>query len=48
VIEKGYSILGVPIERSFPSVNTSNEAMLALSILQTDGTQKSILNSYIR
>ena len=48
VIEKGYGILGVPIERNFPSVNTSNEAMLALSILQTDGTQKSILNSYIR
>lgn len=48
VIEKGYGILGVPIERNFPSVNTSNEAMLALCILQTDGAQKSILNSYIR
>lgn len=47
VIEMGYNILGVPINRSYPSVNTANEAKLALSILQTDSTQKRILNSYI-
>jgi 3-deoxy-manno-octulosonate cytidylyltransferase (CMP-KDO synthetase) len=47
-IEMGYGILGVPINRNYPSVNTSNEAMTALSILQSDNTQKRILNSYIR
>ena len=47
VIEMGYNILGVHIKRSYPSVNTANEAKLALSILQTDTTQKRILNSYI-
>jgi 3-deoxy-manno-octulosonate cytidylyltransferase (CMP-KDO synthetase) len=47
-IEMGYGILGVPINRNYPSVNTSNEAMAALSILQSDNTQKRILNSYIR
>jgi len=48
VIEIGYGILGVPIERNYLSVNTVNEAMIALSILQSDNTQKLILNSYIR
>jgi len=48
VIEIGYGILGVPIDRNYLSVNTSNEAMIALSILQSDNTQKLILNSYIR
>ena len=47
-IEIGYGILGVPINRNYPSVNTSNEAMKALSILQSDNTQKRILNSYIQ
>ena len=47
-IEIGYGILGVPINRNYPSVNTSNEAMKALGILQSDNTQKLILNSYIR
>jgi 3-deoxy-manno-octulosonate cytidylyltransferase (CMP-KDO synthetase) len=47
VIEMGYNILGIPIKRSYPSVNTANEAKLALSILQTDSTQKRILNSYL-
>ena len=47
-IEIGYGILGIPIKRNYPSVNTNNEAMLALSILQTDSTQKRILNSYIK
>jgi len=46
VIEIGHSILGVPIKKNYPSVNTSNEAMIALKILQTDSTQKSVLNSY--
>ena len=48
VIEIGYGILGVPVGRNYLSVNTSNEAMIALSILQSDNTQKLILNSYIR
>ena len=48
VIEIGYGILGVPIDRNYLSVNTSNEAMIALSILQSDNTQQLILNSYIR
>ena len=48
VIEIGYGILGVPIDRNYLSVNTSNEAMIALSILQSDNTQRLILNSYIR
>ena len=48
VIEIGYGILGVPIDRNYLSVNTSNEAMIALSILQSDNTQKLILKSYIR
>lgn len=48
VIEIGYDIMGVPIDRNYLSVNTSNEAMIALSILQSDNTQKLILNSYIR
>ena len=47
-IEIGYGILGVPIKRNYPSVNTSNEAILALSILQSDNIQKRILNSYIK
>jgi CMP-2-keto-3-deoxyoctulosonic acid synthetase len=47
-IEMGYGILGVPINKNYPSVNTNNEAMTALSILQSDKTQKRILNSYIR
>jgi 3-deoxy-manno-octulosonate cytidylyltransferase (CMP-KDO synthetase) len=46
VIEIGYGILGVPIKSNYPSVNTSNEAILALNILQTDSTQIRILNSY--
>ena len=48
VIEIGYDIMGVPIDRNYLSVNTSNEAMIALSILQSDNTQRLILNSYIR
>lgn len=47
-IEIGYGILGVPIKKNYPSVNTSNEAILALSILQSDNIQKRILNSYIK
>ena len=47
-IEIGYGILGVPINRNYPSVNTSNEAIKALSILQSDNAQKHILDSYIR
>jgi 3-deoxy-manno-octulosonate cytidylyltransferase (CMP-KDO synthetase) len=47
-IEIGYGILGVPIKKNYPSVNTSNEAIIALSILQSDNRQKLILNTYIR
>lgn len=46
VIEIGNSIFGVAIDKSYPSVNTSSEAVLALSILQTDARQKGILNTY--
>jgi len=48
VIEIGYNILGVHITRNYPSVNTSNEAMTVLSILQSDSTQKSILDFYTK
>ena len=46
VIELGHSILGVSIDKNYPSVNTNDEAILALDILQTDARQKSILNMY--
>jgi CMP-2-keto-3-deoxyoctulosonic acid synthetase len=46
VIEIGHDILGVSINKNFPSVNTINEAVLVLNLLQTDNTQISILNSY--
>ena len=46
VIEIGHSILGVSIDKNYPSVNTNDEAILALDILQTDARQKSILNMY--
>jgi CMP-2-keto-3-deoxyoctulosonic acid synthetase len=46
VIEIGQDILGVSINKNFPSVNTTNEAVLVLNLLQTNNTQISILNSY--
>ena len=46
VIEIGQTILGIPINKNFPSVNTMHEAVLALSFLQTNNTQIRILNSY--
>ena len=46
VIEMGYSILGVLIDKSYPSVNTSSEAVSALHLLQTDLQQKNILSTY--
>ena len=46
VIEIGQDILGVSINKNFPSVNTTNEAVLVLNQLQTNDTQISILNSY--
>ena len=46
VIEIGQDILGVSINKNFPSVNTTHEAVLVLNQLQTDNTQISILNSY--
>ena len=48
VIEIGHSIFGVSIDKNYPSVNTSNEAVSALSNLQTDSQQKKILSSYKR
>ena len=48
VIEIGQDILGVSINKNFPSVNTTNEAVLVLNQLQTNDTQISILNSYSR
>ena len=48
VIEMGYNMLGVPIKKNYPSVNTSHEATLVLNILQIDNMQKRILNSYIQ
>ena len=46
VIEIGQNILGVSINKNFPSVNTTNEAVLVLNQLQNNDTQISILNSY--
>ena len=46
VIEIGQDILGVSINKNFPSVNTTNEAVLVLNLLLTNNTQISILNSY--
>jgi 3-deoxy-manno-octulosonate cytidylyltransferase (CMP-KDO synthetase) len=48
VIEIGQNILGVSINKNFPSVNTTNEATLVLNQLQNNGTQISILNSYTK
>jgi 3-deoxy-manno-octulosonate cytidylyltransferase (CMP-KDO synthetase) len=47
VIEMGFNILGVRINRSYLSVNNANDAISALSLLQNDNKQKSILNSYL-
>ena len=46
VIEIGQNILGVSINKNFPSVNTTNEAVLVLNQLLNNDTQISILNSY--
>ena len=46
VIEIGQDILGVSINKNFPSVNTTNEAVLVLNQLLNNDTQISILNSY--
>ena len=46
VIELGQDILGVSINKNFPSVNTTNEAVLVLNQLLYNDTQISILNSY--
>lgn len=46
VIELGQDILGVSINKNFPSVNTTNEAVLVLNQLLNNDTQISILNSY--
>lgn len=46
VIEMGYSICGVLIDKSYPSVNTGSDAVSALNILQTDAQQKNILSTY--
>jgi len=48
VIEIGRNILGVSINKNFPSVNTTNEATLVLNQLQNNDTQISILNSYTK
>ena len=48
VIEIGQNILGVSINKNFPSVNTTNEATLVLNQLQNNDTQISILNSYTK
>jgi len=48
VIEIGQDILGVSINKNFPSVNTTNEAVLVLNQLQNNDTQISILNSYTK
>jgi hypothetical protein len=48
VIEIGQNILGVSINKNFPSVNTTNEAALVLNQLQNNDTQISILNSYTK
>ena len=43
-IELGMEILGVEINKSYPSVNTELEALEVLKILETDEKQKTILN----
>ena len=47
VIEMGYNILGVRVNRNYLSVNTANDAISALNMLQNDTKQKNILNSYL-
>jgi len=48
VIELGFNILGVYIKENYPSVNTNEDAIAALSFLQNDAKQKSILNHYLK
>ena len=44
-IELGIEILGVEINKSYPSVNTESEAVEVLKILETDEKQKMIFES---
>jgi len=44
-IELGIEILGVEINKSYPSVNTESEAVEVLKILETDEKQKIIFES---
>ena len=45
IIEMGIDILGVSIVKSYPSVNTVNDALLVEKILREDELQKAILSS---
>jgi hypothetical protein len=44
-IELGIEILGVEINKSYPSVNTESEVVEVLKILETDEKQKIIFES---
>lgn len=46
VIELGHQILGVKINRNYPSVNTWKDAELVVKILSTDFTQNKIMELY--
>jgi len=46
VIEMGYNILGVPVSKNYPSVNTWKEAEVVLRILKSNTQQQKILNLY--
>ena len=46
VIEMGYQILGVTVNRNYPSVNTRKEAEYVVEILSFDSAQKKIMNMY--
>ena len=45
IIEMGIDMLGVSIIKSYPSVNTVNDALLVEKILREDELQKAILSS---
>jgi 3-deoxy-manno-octulosonate cytidylyltransferase (CMP-KDO synthetase) len=46
VIEIGHQILGVNINRNYPSINTWKDAELVVEILSTDFAQKKIMDLY--
>lgn len=43
IIEMGFKILGVKVEKNYPSVNTKDDALTVLEILKSNKEQKAIL-----